>query len=164
MFDTHEAFKLLNEATKEEDRPTIIHIDVYVENELEEALPSGNIEDKYDEQTLEDWYDFASTVEGIIDNFGNVVNISLSKQPNSLSEYIDFYVVDKDGNQKKYLIDLRLSDHKSTPSARQNRKRHVKKIDSNYVLKSVLVNNKQFASYDAAIIHIREILAKEFMG
>ena len=140
----------------------IITINVYIPiNKIKEDLPSGNIEDKYDEQILEDWYDFAGTIEGIINNTCKVVNISLSRNENSLSEYIDFYAYDKDGNKKNYLIDLRLSDHPSTQGARQNRRRKVKQIDVNYILKSVIVNKNTFNSYDEAIFYIRNLIAGE---
>ena len=141
---------------------SIITINTYIPiNKIKEELPSGNIEDKYDEQTLEDWYDFVGTIEGIIDNICKVVNISLSRNENSLSEYIDFYVYDKDGNKKNYLIDLRLSDHPSTQGARQTRRRKVKQIDINYILKSAIVNKNTFNSYNEAIFYIRKLIAGE---
>lgn len=159
MFDIHRAFELLNEMVEESNKPEIIRIDVIVEssNKLNEEETSN----KYDEQTLEDWYDFASTIEGIVDNLCDVVNISLSKNPDSLSEYIDFYLLDKDGNRKNYLIDLRLSDHGSTTNARRNRVRKVKKIDDNYELMSIIVKDKSFDSYHKAIEYLRKILEEK---
>lgn len=137
-----------------------IKIEVIVSNEVEESIVSGNPEDKYDDQTLEEWYDFASNIEGIVERQFIVKNISLSKQPESLSEYMDFYRKDKDGNQKDGLIDLRLSDHKSTANARQLRKKKASKIDKNYRLMSVIVNKKQFDSYEEALHYIEELLNK----
>ena len=128
--------------------------------DIQEELPSGNQNEIYDEQTLEEWYNFASTVEGIIDNFCDVINVSLSKHADSLSEYIDFYSYDKDGNRKNYLIDLRLSDHRSTYNSRSNRIRKVKRLNTNYELIGVVVNNKTFKTYSDAIKYIRKILTK----
>ena len=151
MFDLLEAFRLLNEQLDEAEKPEIISIKVFVEPvELNENVPDSSVR-VYDEQTIEEWYDFAETVEGIIDNFCDVVNISLSKNDTSLSEYIDFYVYDSEGNRKNYLIDLRLSTHGASGDARQKRKRQVKKIDTNYELQSIIVNNKTFNSYNDAI-------------
>ena len=160
MFNLNEAIKSLYELADEEDRPEIIEIFVTVKPEsLEEGLPdkSGT---QFDEQTLEEWYDFAATVEGIIDNYCDVVNISLSKNPDSLSEYIDFYSYDENGNKKNYLIDLRLSNHGATHLARETRKRHAKKIDQNFELESIIVNNETFKSYHDAIVYLRKMLAK----
>ena len=138
-----------------------IKVEVLVEpNFVDEKMVSGNIEDKYDDQTLEDWYDFASNVEGMVDRKFIVVNINMSKREDSLSEYIDFYKKDENGDKKEGVIDLRLSDHKSTQSARQNRKRKVSKIDKDYKLVSVIVNDKHFDSYDEALKHIEELLNK----
>lgn len=128
--------------------------------DIHEELPSGNQNEIYDEQTLEEWYNFASTVEGIIDNFCDVINVSLSKRVDSLSEYIDFYSYDEDGNRKNYLVDLRLSDHRSTYNSRSNRIRKVKRLNTNYELIGVVVNNKTFKTYSDAIKYIRKILAK----
>lgn len=164
MLTIGEALNLLNEMATEEEKARIITIDVLVESDLDEDLPSGNINDKYDEQTLDDWYDFAETVEGIIDNFCDVVDISLSKNKESISEYISFYSYDENGNRKNYLVNLRLSDHGKTNRGRETRKRKVSKIDPNYMLKSVIINNKQFKSYDEAIQYIRKILAKDLFN
>ena len=135
-----------------------IKIEVIVSNDLDEKIVSGNPEDKYDEQTLEDWYDFASNVEGLIDQKFFVNNISLSKQPESLSEYIDFYRKDEDGNRKEGIVDLRLSDHGATTNARRNRINKIKKIDPNYKLVSVIVNERQFDSYDEALEYVKKLL------
>lgn len=163
MFDLLEVFRLLNEQLDEAEKPEIISIEVFVEPvELAENIPSSSIQ-VYDEQTIEEWYDFASTVEGIIDNFCDLVNISLSKNDTSLSEYIDFYVYDSEGNKKNYLIDLRLSTHGATQGARETRKRHVKKIDTNYELHSIIVNDKTFNSYNDAISYVRKLLAEKSM-
>ena len=147
------------EGKQDKDKSRII-VKVFVSNEINEKIVSGKPEDKYDEQTLEEWYDFASNVEGIIERQFIVKNISLSKQPESLSEYIDFYRKDEDGNQKEGLVDLRLSDHKSTTNSRQNRKNKVKKLDPNYRLVSVIVNERQFNSYEEALKYIEELLGK----
>ena len=163
MINLQEIFEKLN--TIDEEELSRIHVEVIVEKNYlnEDKLPSGDKSVKYDEQTLEDWYDFASTVEGIVDNLSDIVNISLSKNPDSLSEYIDFYIYDAEGNRKNYLIDLRLSDHGQTNNARSNRKRKVAKIDSNYILKSIIVNDKIYHSYSQAIQAVRELLAKEII-
>lgn len=162
-----EAWDLLNRMVEESNNANIIKISVLVESVNEgpvlEGLPSGDRADTYDDQTLEDWYDFASTVEGIVDNFCKVVNVSMSHNPDSLSEYIDFYSLDEQGNQKDYLIDLRLSDHPATKNAQTLRKRKVAKINPNFILKSVTVNDKTFKSYDEAIKYIRNMLTKEFI-
>lgn len=166
MFDLKEAFKLLDELSSEEDKHEIINIDVCVEcADIDEDLPSGNINDKYDEQTLEEWYDFAANVEGIIDSLGEVVNVSLSKQPDSLSEYIDFYSFDKNGNKKNYLIDLRLSDHAATSNSRRTRKHHVSKLNPTYEMFSIIVNNNsKFKSYSEAINYLRQYLVNKLMN
>ena len=89
--------------------------------------------------------------------------ISLSNNLNSLSEYIDFYTFDTEGNVKNYLIDLRLSDHKQTTNARRNRLKHVKQLAAgNFKLESIVVNqNSRFESYEDAIQYLRTFLAKD---
>lgn len=160
MFNLHEVFRRLNETVDESDRPEIIKIDVVVQpEELTEGLPSPK-DTVYDEQTLEDWYDFAATVEGIIDNYCDTVNISLSKNPNSLSEYIDFYVYDENGDIKNYLINLRLSTHGGTDGGKRLRKKKVQKVSSKYELVSIIVNNQTFRTYHQAINAVRKLLAE----
>lgn len=161
MHDLYEAIRLLNKLDSKE--PEVIKITVIVnkDDSIEERLPSGNKDEVYDDQTLEDWYDFANTIECTIDNFCDIVNMSISKNPNSLSEYIDFYVYDENGNKKDYLVDLRLSDHKATTNARELRKKNAHKLDSNPGFVTVLVNDKQFDSYDQAINYIRSTLARK---
>lgn len=158
MFDLHEFF---SESTFVGDEELIkINVDVIVENaSISEKLPDGS--KVYDEQTLEDWYDFASSVENIVDNLTDTVNISLSKTRGSLSEYIDFYVYDLNGNKKNYLIDLRLSDHKQTTNGRTNRKNKASKIDSNFILKSIIVNDRQYNSYSDAIFAVKKLILDE---
>ena len=153
-----EAFLNVKEESLKEDKQNDfnINIEVLVEPKLGEDVVSGNPEDKYDDQTLEDWYDFASNVEGLIDKIGTVVNVSESKQ--SLSQYIDFYAKDKDGNKLNGLVDLRLSDHKSTSNARKLRKKKAQKLDPHFRLVSVIVNKKQFDSYEDALIYIEKLL------
>lgn len=135
----------LNEDNRTNENKLKIKIDVIVSGGIDEKIVYGRIEDKYDEQTLEDWYDFAATVEGIINRKFIVKNISLSKNPNSLSEYIDFYRKDENGDRKEGLVDLRLSSN-------------AKKSDKNYRLVSVVVNEKQFDSYTSALKYINTLL------
>lgn len=164
MNEIIKAFKILNSMTDEENEHELITINVYVEpEEFNEALPSGNKGDTYDDQTLSEWYDFASTIEDIINSFGVVINISLSNNLNSLSEYIDFYTFDTEGNVKNYLIDLRLSDHKQTTNARRNRLKHVKQLTAgNFKLESIVINqNSRFESYEDAIQYLKTFLAKD---
>ena len=161
MFDLLEAFKLLNEQLDEAEKPEIISIKVFVEPvELNENIPDTSVR-VYDEQTIEEWYDFAATVEGIIDNYCDIVNISLSKQPDSLSEYIDYYVYDENGNQKNYLIDLRLTTHGGTDNGKRLRKKKVSKLSSKYELVSIIVNSETFNSYHQAINAVRKLLAEQ---
>lgn len=141
-----------------EDTDLKISVNVFVSNDFEEGVVSGDKNTEYDEQTLEDWYDFAATIEGIIERQFIVENISISKNPKSLSEYIDFYRQDENGDRKDGLVDLRLSDHGLTTNGRQVRKRRAARIDKNYRLISVVVNDKIFDSYGAAIKHIEGLL------
>lgn len=165
MFDLYEAFRIMNELFEEENDVHIIQIDVEVDSQMDESVPSGNISDKYDDQTLEDWYDFAANVENIVENLCEVVSINTSKNSNSLSEYIDFYVYDKDGNRKKCLIDLRLSDHGATEKAKFIRKRKAKRIDKDTKNMSIIVNEKsRLNTYDKALSELRNYIAKELMG
>ena len=160
MFDLHEAIKILMEATDESEKPEIIKISAIVNlDDLFEALPDVNSK-SFDDQTLDEWYSFVATIEGIIDNLCDRVNISTSNNPDSLSEYIDFYVYDKKGNKKNYLIDLRLSSHKSTEAGRRLRKKRAVLINPKYELEAVTVNNKTFNSYHEAIQQVRKILAR----
>ena len=104
-----------------------ININVVVEKAVNKEIMSNNIEDKYDDQTLEDWYNFASNIESIIDKNFIVKKISISKNKTSLSEYINFYRKDKNEQPKEVLLNLRLLDHKSTTNSRRVRKNKVKK-------------------------------------
>ena len=133
-----------------------VNIEVFVESIIDEDIVSGNKEDKYDDQTIEDWYDFASNVEGLIEKNGAIVNIFENKQ--SLSQHIDFYVKNGKGNYLSGLIDLRLSGHKSITNARKLRKRKDQKHDPNFSLVSVIVNKKQFDSYEDALVYIDNLL------
>lgn len=142
----------------EDDDKLRINIEVIVANDVDEDIVSGNVEDKYDDQTLEEWYDFASNIEGIVDRKFIVKNINLSKNIESLSEYIDFYCKDADGNKKEGMIDLRLSDHRSTSNARRLRKKKANNLDPNNKLISVIVNERQFDSYDSALKYVETLL------
>lgn len=158
MFNVYEMYKLLNELDDNSENPQVISIYTTIQ-----LLPSELTEDvnKLSEQEVEEWFDFASTVEGIIDNFGEVVNTSISNRPDSISEYIDFYCYDEDGNKKNYIVDLRLSDHKSTNLARQTRLKRVKRINGDYQLFGITVNDENFDSYDEAIYYLRKYLSKK---
>ena len=135
-----------------------IKIDVFVSNDLEEKIVSGNAEDKYDDQTLADWYDFADNIEGIVRRNYILYNINFSANPESLSEYMDFYRKDEDGNKIDGLINLRLSDHKPTRNAQKIRLRKVNKVDTNYKLVTIIVNEKYFNSYNEALEYVKKIL------
>ena len=127
-----------------------------------EDLPSGDIHDQpYDDQVIEDWYLFASQVEYMIDCLCDTVNISLSKSPNSLTEYIDFYAPDEHGNRQRQVIDMRLSDHDATRNANKIRVKHVKNVDPKYKLISVTVNNKKFKNYYDALEYVKKIIMSE---
>ena len=159
LYRLKEFEEVKNESLKEDiGDKAHIKVEVIVSNELGEKVVSGKVEDKYDEQTLEDWYDFASNVEGIVDRKFIVTNISLSENPESLSEYIDFYRKDEGGNKKEGLVDLRLSDHASTTNARQVRKNKASRLDPNYRLISVIVNERRFDSYEKALQYIETLL------
>ena len=71
---------------------------------------------------------------------------------------------DKEGNLKDYMIDLRLSNHKSTTNARTNRKSKASKITDKYKLASVVVNDKSYTSYDDALKAVKLLLAKDLMN
>lgn len=162
MFDLHEMYRIMNELAQEFDKPEVIKVNVLVTaDSIQENLPSGVKGKKYDDQTIDDWFDFLGTIEGFVDNYCDVVNTSMSKQPDSLSEYIDFYVYDQNGQKKNYLINLRLSDHSSTNAARRTRKRNASKLNTRYKLFSVTVNNRTFKSYSEAENYIRELIFKE---
>ena len=77
MLTIQEALKLLNEMASEEEKAKVINVEIIVDTDIDEGLPSGNKDEKYDEQTLEDWYDFASTIEGIIENFSDTVDVMM---------------------------------------------------------------------------------------
>lgn len=145
----------------EESKIPTIKINVIVESSLEEELPPyNNTDGNYDEQTLEDWYDFAANVETLVENKFIVKNINLSKNPNSLSEYIDFVSKDSDGNEVGHLIDLRLSDHGASSGARNLRRKKAKKLDPYAQLVSVIVNDRTFNSYEEALEYVRNLLAR----
>lgn len=151
---------------QQDEKPSIISIEVIRQPALAEGLPSGKLEDTYDDQTLGEWYDFADTIEGIVAKLGNVVSVSMSSQSDSLSDYIDFYMVDAEGNQKAGLIDLRLSDHPITANGRTTRKRRASKIDPDYTFINLTVHDKstQFHSYWQAEQYLRKELANILMN
>ena len=131
-------------------------------NGMYEDLPSGDIKDQpYDDQVIEDWYLFASQVEYMIDCLCDTVNISLSKSPNSLTEYIDFYAPDEQGNRQHQIIDMRLSDHHTTHNASKIDVKHVKNVNPKYKLISVTVNNKKFKDYYDALDYVKKIIMSE---
>ena len=127
-----------------------------------EGLPTGDLNDQpYDDQTVEDWYTFAAEIEYLIDSLCDTVNISLSKAPCSLSEYIDFYTPDENGNSQKHVINLRLSDHKSTTSAKEVRRKNVINVNPKYKLIGVTVNNRTFKSYYEAFKYVKQLILSE---
>ena len=129
---------------------------------LYEDLPTGDLNDQpYDDLILEDWYTFAAEIEYLIDSLCDTVNISLSKSPYSLSEYIDFYAVDENGNKQNHVINLRLSDHKSTASAKEVRRKNVINVNPRYKLIGVTVNNKTFKSYYEAFKYVKQLILSE---
>lgn len=156
--------ELLNEKNNTTLDTEVINIEVSLEPDLEEDMLSGIRGDVYDEQSLSEWYDFADNVENIAYNFGEVVEVSMSDVPNSLSEYISFYPYDKDGNLKHYIFNLRISDHPITKDGRDKRKKEIQKFSSKWKVEAVTVNERTFNSYSEALRHIRKLLADDLMN
>lgn len=156
--------ELLNEENKDNIDTEVINIEVKLEPDLDESMLSGIDGDIYDEQSLSEWYDFADNVENIASNFGDVVEVSMSDIPDSLSEYISFYPYDKDGNLKHYIFNLRISDHPINSNGRDRRKKEIQKFSNKWKVEAVTVNNRTFNSYSAALRHIRKLLADDLMN
>lgn len=138
-----------------------IDINAFIEGIVnEDSLPSGTFADKYDDQTIEEWNDFVSSVEALIEKQGKIVKTSHSANKNSLSTYIDFkLIIDK--VEKEGIISLRVSDHKQTSAARRVRRKHTQKLDSNVRFLSIIVNNKTFTSYSEALGYLQQLLSNQ---
>ena len=125
-----------------------IDIKVILNNSIKEDITYNNIEDCFDEQSLEDWYDFALNIEGVLDRNFLVKNISINKSKNRLFESIDFCRKDNKG-----LINLSLSNVNNTDNIIENN-------DSNNKIFSINLNGKQFDSYNSTLKHIEVLLNK----
>lgn len=150
-----------------EDEKNYIQVNVYISPTIIEKVVSGDENEVYDDQTLEEWYDFVDNAEGIIERMGDVVEISSSDNPKSLSEYISFYTFDEFGLTKPGILNIRLSDHPQTRAAKKTRKRHISKLDKQYKLISIIINGSEkadFNSYDDALRYIRDYLADDLMN
>ena len=148
----------VDEAFGEEDTENKfkIYINAYIDGIVnEDYLPSGTFEDKYDDQTIEEWNDFVNNVETLIEKQGDITNISHSANKNSLSTYIDFLL---NNAVEPGIIDLRISDHKQTTDARNIRRKHAKKLDPNARFLSIIVNDKTFNSYSDALNYLQKLL------
>ena len=139
--------------------PFAIKIEVFVRNDLSGKPVPERVEDQYDEQTLEDWYDFAANVEGIIDRNGVVTNISLCKNSPNLSEHLAFYRKDEKDNRKDGVVDLRLSDQSSETDAPHNME--ITNQSHNDRLVSIVVNERSFDSYESALQTIEALLCSD---
>lgn len=155
-----EAIRELNKL----DNPNIpeVNITVILSTELNEGLSSGNIEDEYDDQTVEDWYNFLGNVEEIIESEHNyeIADVATSTRAHQFSHYIDFFTTE----DKECVVNLRISDNASTTSIKGNRKRHLQARikdnynNCNYKLLGVTVDNNRFNTCDEALDEIRRIL------
>ena len=151
-----EAYRLDELSEKGTKNKFKIDINAYIDGILnEDYLPSGTFEDKYDDQTIEEWNDFVSNVETLIEKQGDITNISHSANKNSLSTYIDFLL---NNAVEPGIIDLRISDHKQTTDARNVRRKHAKKLDPNARFVSIIVNDKTFNSYSDALNYLQKLL------
>lgn len=135
-----------------------ITVDAFIKGIVnEDKLPSGTLTDEYDDQTIEEWNDFVSSVEALIEKQGRITKTSRSASKDSLSTYIDFKVI-KNKVEQEGTIDLRVSDYKQTSAARRARKRHAQKLDLNVRFISIIVNNRTFNSYSDALDYLQKLL------
>lgn len=129
-----------------------IDIDVNIENSVNGNIVSENIKDRYDEQTLEDLYDFAANVEGIVERKFIIENYYFKKDKETLLDRFDFYYKDDKENQKAGSINLELINNKSTVNNR------IEKNTPYNLLVSVTINGEQFDSYNSALKYFESLL------
>lgn len=156
-----EAFNHLDkllENSNEYDQKIFITAEITL-YDIDGAVVSGI--SNYDDNTLDEWYNFESDVEYLIGSIGEINSINSSDQLNSLSEYIDFQCYDTSGNLKNCLINLRLSDHQPTHASKRTRNNRLSKLTMNYKKLNVTVNSKVFDSYDEALKYVQILLGKE---
>lgn len=135
-----------------------ITVDAFIKGIVNEnKLPSGTFTDEYDDQTIEEWNDFVSSVEALIEKQGRITKTSHSASKDSLSTYIDFKVI-KNKVEQEGTIGLRVSDYKQTGAARRIRKRRAQKLDPNVRFISIIVSNRTFNSYSDALDCLQKLL------
>ena len=135
-----------------------IYVNVIVKNSINENIIFEDIEDKYDEQTLEDWYDFASNIESYLERKFFIKKVCFKKNKELLQEKFDFCCKGVKGNQKEGLIGLRLLDLKSNSDYKILRQKIAKKNNLNSQLVFVVVNRKKFKKINYALEYIKVLL------
>lgn len=135
-----------------------IYVNVIVKNSIDENIIFEDIEDKYDEQILEDWYDFASNIESYLERKFFIIKVYFKKNKEILQEKFDFCCKGVKGNQKEGLIGLRLLDLKSTSAYKIIRKKVTSKNNLNSQLVFVTVNSKKFKKINSALEYIKALL------
>ena len=135
-----------------------ITVDAFIKGIVnEDKLSSGTLTDEYDDQTIEEWNDFVSSVEALIEKQGRITKTSHSASKDSLSTYIDFKAI-KNKVEQEGTIGLRVSDYKQTGAARRIRKRRAQKLDPNVRFISIIVSNRTFNSYSDALDYLQKLL------
>lgn len=148
-------------------RDHIIEISVnYIANENYSDIAASK--QVLDGRAREEFQTFVENVLSILDQYDFIIEEHHeSNRNNSLSHYITFYPTDEDGNiLDKYIIFMRLSDHniaglrdKSKGYHKNMAKKHRRsdRKRQKYTFEKIIIRNRGFPSYFAAIDHLYDM-------
>lgn len=149
----------------ENENKEIITINAYVEQDLYEEVPSGKMTSKFSPQVIKDWNKFVNKVKKFISSKGKIVKHTKSNAKYGLSEYIDFYIIDKNGIRKDGLIDLRISEHNPTSRGTNARQVNKNSIDTDNVDLDITISkgtHTKYNTYDEAFAFIQSYIDTNF--
>lgn len=159
-------FKMLESCINNSDIKRIT-VDVKIEGILTEETDlsqsplssKDTLLDIIDDKTFDEWSNFESAVRDYIDQNYMLLGISMSRNTSSISEYIDFQVLGDDGNVKEVVIELRLSNHRPTHTAKETQRRKLKRVYNNvYRMVGVTVNNETYDTYSKAFEFVKKVI------
>lgn len=161
---TQSISEILKEYLENEDKE-VITITAYIEQDLNEEVPSGKKDEIYSAEVLKDWDKFVKSVKKIILAKGVIVKHTKSPSQDGISEYINFYIVGKNGFRKNGLINLRLSEHSANSHSKSVRRTKKNEIDTDNVNLDITVSkgsDTKFDTYEDALAYLQSYIDRNY--
>ena len=151
-------YQIMENNMKKTDKNTI-SIEAFIKGKCVKSYT--NFEDKYDEQTIEEWKDFVTSIEALIENNGEIINVYHNSYHDSLSTSIDFYLVAGEIKQNETL-NLRVSDQPQTSNLSITKRKLVQELNSNERFLSITINKENnFSFYIDALNYLKKLMEQQ---